>query len=158
MLCRIVWTLVCAVVLFAGGALAGETQNGERRRSMEYVLVLNGKEFAVDWNGSAAAEAFLRKLPLTLTMQDFNGNEKFGTLPFSLAVEKKVPTAIAGGEIMLFRDTVLVLFYEDIPHTPYSYTPLGRIAAQPGSGDWEAFVRCMREYSVQAEFKRIAAE
>lgn len=158
MLCRIVWILVCAAVFFAGNARAQEQQSGETGQRMEYMVKLNGREFSVVWNGSAAAEAFLRKLPLTLTMQDFNGNEKFGTLSFSLAAERLVPSAIACGEIMLYRDNVLVLFYEDIPHTPYSYTPLGRIAAQPGSGDWEAFARCMREYSVQAEFKRAAAE
>ena len=73
-----------------------------------------------------ATEALLDLLPLTLNMQELNGNEKYATLPQALPTDAAQPGQIQTGDLMLYGSDCLVLFYEDFP-TSYSYTPLGKI-------------------------------
>lgn len=73
-----------------------------------------------------ATEALLDLLPLTLDMQELNGNEKYATLPQALPTDAERPGQIHTGDLMLYGSDCLVLFYEDFP-TSYSYTPLGKV-------------------------------
>ncbi|MDR3766586.1 MAG: cyclophilin-like fold protein [Butyricicoccus sp.] len=73
-----------------------------------------------------ATEVLLDLLPLTLDMQELNGNEKYATLPQALPTDATQPGQIHTGDLMLYGSDCLVLFYEDFP-TSYSYTPLGKI-------------------------------
>lgn len=88
---------------------------------------------------NAAATAFKARLPLTLSMQELNGNETFAQLPASLPTNASNPGTIQQGDLMLYGSTTLVLFYKTFP-TSYSYTKLGRVdnpaglAAALGSG------------------------
>mgnify|MGYP005808923715 CR=1 FL=1 len=73
-----------------------------------------------------ATEALLDLLPLTLDMQELNGNEKYAVLPQDLPTDAERPGQIQTGDLMLYGSDCLVLFYEDFP-TSYSYTPLGKV-------------------------------
>lgn len=75
---------------------------------------------------SATATAFKALLPLTLSMSDFNNNEKVASLPKSLTTAFTNPGTIVEGDIMLYGSSSLVLFYETFS-TSYSYTKIGRI-------------------------------
>lgn len=89
---------------------------------------------------NAAATAFNARSPLTLSMQELNGNEKFAQLPSSLPTHASNPGTIQTGDLMLYGSATLVLFYKTFP-TSYSYTNLGRVdnpaglAAALGSGN-----------------------
>ena len=83
--------------------------------------------------------ALKARLPLTLSMNELNANEKFADLSRSLPTNAFKPGTIQTGDLMLYHSTTLVLFYESF-RTSYSYTKLGRInnpaglAAALGSG------------------------
>src|SRR3954469_1901560 len=73
-----------------------------------------------------AAAAFNAILPLTVEMDELNGNEKKYDLGKSLPTSSYKPKKINSGDLMIWGDRTLVLFYKAFP-TPYSYTKLGRI-------------------------------
>ena len=93
-----------------------------------YVLQIQGDDatFSATLLDTPATEALLDLLPLTLDMQELNGNEKYATLPQALPTDAERPGQIHTGDLMLYGSDCLVLFYEDFP-TSYSYTPLGKI-------------------------------
>lgn len=93
-----------------------------------YVLQIQVDDatFSATLLDTPATEALLDLLPLTLNMQELNGNEKYATLPQALPTDAAQPGQIQTGDLMLYGSDCLVLFYEDFP-TSYSYTPLGKI-------------------------------
>lgn len=144
MLCRIFLLICCLAAAGAGTGWTAERQN------MGHTVLIDGKEFAVQWNNSPAVRELVKHLPLTLKMQDFNDNEKYGRLPFALSGQKTVPSKITSGEIMLFQDKTLVIFYEDINNPAYSYIALGHIDFGEQKNVFDGL---MRENTITAVFK-----
>jgi hypothetical protein len=70
--------------------------------------------------------AFKAMLPLTINMSELNGNEKYYDLPNNLPTNASVGGAISTGDLTLYGNNTLVLFYESF-NTSYSYTRLGKI-------------------------------
>jgi Uncharacterized conserved protein len=75
-------------------------------------------------------------LPITLEMSDLNGNEKYYYLDNTLPTASENPKQIKSGDIMLYDDNCLVLFYKSFSSS-YSYTKLGYIE---DTGDLEKAV------------------
>ena len=73
-----------------------------------------------------AARAFLALLPMELRMTELNGNEKYHYLMSGLPNAPQPVGHIEAGDIMLFDDRCVVVFYQSFD-TPYSYTRIGRI-------------------------------
>lgn len=102
-------------------------------------ITAGGRTFAASLYDSETAETFKALLPLTLDMSELNGNEKYYYLPDNLPTASSIPSEIHAGDIMLYGNSCLVLFYEGFS-TSYSYTPIGIIddpdglAAALGSG------------------------
>ncbi|HXW06448.1 MAG TPA: cyclophilin-like fold protein [Vicinamibacterales bacterium] len=65
-------------------------------------------------------------LPLSLTMTELNGNEKFARLSASVPTQPSTPPAIHTGDLMMYGSSTLVLFYKSFS-TTYSYTNIGRV-------------------------------
>ena len=65
-------------------------------------------------------------LPMTVVMEEHAGNEKFYYLPQSLPTDSYQPGTIYAGDIMLWGNDCLVLFYKTFS-SPYSYTRIGHI-------------------------------
>ena len=80
--------------------------------------------------------AFLKMLPFELIMKDLNNNEKYVYLDKTLPTDSYNPGRVEAGDVMLFGDNCLVIFYESFD-TEYSYTKIGHIDGLPelGAGD-----------------------
>jgi len=87
-----------------------------------------GKVFVATLANNMTANQFASMLPLTIKMDDVNGNEKYAVLPESIRKDsvEKIGTIYAG-DLMCYGDSGLVLFYETFS-TSYSYVPIGHIA------------------------------
>ena len=95
------------------------------------LMTVGGSRFNVVLGDSDAARAFQKLLPLTLKMEELNGNEKHGELPKPLPVSASRPGTIRRGDLMLYGSSTLVVFYATFD-SPYSYTRVGRVADLAG--------------------------
>lgn len=75
---------------------------------------------------NATANAFKAMLPMTLNMSELNGNEKYFYFSNTLPTDSAPGGNIQNGDLMLYGDNCLVLFYESL-NTTYNYTRLGKI-------------------------------
>lgn len=89
-------------------------------------ITIESTRFTATLATSTSATAFKAMLPLTLSMSDYNNNEKVAGLPGSLTTTATNPGTIWAGEIMLYGSNSLVLFYETFSSS-YSYTKIGQI-------------------------------
>jgi len=70
--------------------------------------------------------AFVAQLPLTISMTELNGNEKYYDLPQSLPTNAVNLNIAQAGDLVLYNSNTLVLFYETFS-TAYRYSRMGRI-------------------------------
>ena len=113
---------------------SGEENNGAGNNSdnnnetMErnITVSVNGTAFAATLAANDAARAFAAMLPLTLDMNELNGNEKYHYLSENLPTDSHRPGTIRSGDLMLYGSNCIVLFYETF-QSAYSYTPIGRL-------------------------------
>ena len=107
--------------------------------SRNITLTINGTTFAATLEDNEATRAFAARLPLTLEMNELNGNEKYSYLNESLPTDSHRAGTIQTGDL-LDGPACVVLFYKTFT-SGYSYTRLGRVtnpeglAAALGSGN-----------------------
>ena len=97
-------------------------------------LRINNKEYKLILYDNDTARDFLRMLPLTITMNDLNSNEKYYNLSKSLTTKSERAGSIKRGDFMLYGNNCLLLFYESFS-TSYSYTKIGYIENTDGLKD-----------------------
>lgn len=73
-----------------------------------------------------SAVSFKARLPITIDMTELNGNEKYYDFPSPLPTNASVGGDIKVGDLTLYGNNVLVLFYKSF-NTSYSYTKLGYV-------------------------------
>ena len=103
----------------------------EEPNMLKIEIIVGDKTFSAALYDNAAAKALMDMLPLTLNMSELNGNEKYYYLDTSLPTNASRPSGIKTGDIMLYGNSCLVLFYESFS-TSYSYTPIGHIDDSAG--------------------------
>lgn len=112
---------------------AGEESRTEEREKevLSLQITAGGKNFSVRLYDSETTRALLQNMPMTLQMNELNGNEKYFDLPLSLPTDAQRPGSIRAGDLMLYGDNCLVLFYESFS-SPYAYTHLGYLEDPAG--------------------------
>lgn len=89
-------------------------------------ITVHGETFLATLESTAAAGEFVKRLPLTLDMNELNGNEKYSYIDQPLPETSSIPSLIRAGDLMLYGDNCLVLFYDRFK-TEYSYTPIAHM-------------------------------
>ena len=98
---------------------------------MKIKITIGTNVFTATLQNNATVTTFKANLPVSINMNELNGNEKYFDLPYDLPANASNPGTIQSGDLMLYGSNTLVLFYKSFS-TSYSYTPLGRI--NNGSG------------------------
>jgi hypothetical protein len=97
-------------------------------------ITIGSKTFKATLEGNPTVAKLKTLLPLTLDMTELNGNEKYYHLSTRLPTNAVSPGTIQNGDLMLYGNNSLVLFYKTF-ETTYSYTRLGRIDDPSGLAD-----------------------
>ena len=96
--------------------------------------IINGKEYIMNLEDNETVESFVNLLPQELNMSELNGNEKYIYLDTVLPTNSLKPKRINAGDVMLYGDNCLVIFYKSFD-TSYSYTKIGYIDNLPDLGN-----------------------
>ncbi|WP_419224946.1 cyclophilin-like fold protein [Pseudomonas syringae] len=102
------------------------TQTSSRSEELRMWMTVGERRFAITLADNEATRAFAATLPLTLDMEELNGNEKKQELPDALPTSESRPGTIRNGDLMLWGSRTVVIFYQTFDST-YSYTRLGRV-------------------------------
>ena len=90
----------------------------------------------------------LRRFPMSLQMDELHGNEKYYYFSEGLSSSAQSVSQIYTGDLKLFGNDCLVLFYKDFP-TSFSYTSLGQIENPQGLSE------ALGNGSIQIQFRLI---
>lgn len=95
------------------------------------IVQVGGTKFNAVLYNNKAAEKLLLKMPFQIKMTELNGNEKYKYLSYTLPEKEQSVGQIRAGDIMLYGDDCLVVFYKSF-RTSYQYTKIGRITDPEG--------------------------
>ncbi|WP_245706160.1 cyclophilin-like fold protein [Catalinimonas alkaloidigena] len=101
---------------------------------MKLKITVGKVVFTATLYDNATTATLKARLPLHLTMRELNHNEKYGTLPAPLPTDAAHPGTIQAGDLMLYGDDTVVLFYQTFS-TSYRYTRLGKLDDVTGLTD-----------------------
>lgn len=102
------------------------TLDFELPKSNKMRVIVGDKVFPATLADNNTADEFRELLPLTIEMKELNGNEKYYYFNHNFTVDSSVPDMIHAGDIMLYGQNCLVLFYDTF-ETTYAYTRIGAI-------------------------------
>ncbi len=121
------------------------TNNNEKENKMAKIYAsLNNEKLEINLEENSTTSALVKLLPLDITMNDLNKNEKYAYLDESLPTNTYSPKHIEAGDVMLFGDNCLVIFYESFD-TSYSYSKIGHINNLPELDDGNVSVNLSTE-------------
>lgn len=103
-----------------------QTTDNDTINSQTMKLTIGNKQFIVDLQDNDCVKELKKLLPMTLNMQELNGNEKYAYLDSILPTSAYKPGTINKGDIMLYGNNCLVIFYKNFSSS-YSYTKIGQI-------------------------------
>ena len=88
-----------------------------------FTLSVGDQTYSVTLADTEAARALAARLPLTLSMTELNGNEKYANLDQALPTAAIQPGEIHTGDLMLYGADCLVLFSCGFHHSLLIYPP-----------------------------------
>ena len=149
---KIVYSLLIVICLFMvvgcnskkdetnnqNNSTSQQESNSKSNNSNEVIksvkAIINGKEYVINLEDNETAKSFANLLPQELNMSELNGNEKYIYLDTTLPTNSSNPKRINVGDVMLYGDNCLVIFYKSFD-TSYSYTKIGHIDNLPNLGN-----------------------
>ncbi len=126
--------LLLIVILLTVGCTKVENKDNKENKDITNIkeetntlkVIIDKDEYIVTLEDNETVNKLLDLLPLELNMNELNGNEKYVYLDTSLPTNSYNPKNINIGDVMLFGDNCLVIFYKSF-ETQYSYTKIGHI-------------------------------
>ncbi len=89
-------------------------------------VTIDNKTYNLHLEDNETAKSFVDLIPQEFQMSELNGNEKYIYMDNSLPTNSSDPKHINAGDVMLYGDNCLVIFYQSFD-TNYSYTKIGHI-------------------------------
>ena len=93
----------------------------EKESENRVIIDVGGKTFTAVMYDNKTADEFISRLPLTIEMNELNGNEKYYNFQSSFTTHNKPAGRIHSGDLKIYDDNCLVLFYDSFT-SGYSYT------------------------------------
>ena len=106
-------------------------------------VIINDNTYMLALDNNKTVDEFVNLLPQQFTMNELNGNEKYVYMSNSLTTNSINPKHINAGDVMLYGDNCLVIFYKSFD-TSYSYTKIGHIDNLPNLGSGSINVKIER--------------
>ncbi|CAM3554168.1 cyclophilin-like fold protein [Flavobacterium chungbukense] len=103
-----------------------ENESTNNNSTSKMRITIGTAVFTATMYNNPSTAALKAMLPLTIDMTEMNGNEKYYDFPSPLPANASVGGEIKAGDLTLYGNNVLVLFYKSFK-TSYSYTKLGYI-------------------------------
>lgn len=104
----------------------GSDNMNNQSEDIKINLIVNNKTFSATLNNNETVRQLISMFPMTLNMSDLHSNEKYNYLDTSLKTNSNTPKRINAGDIKLYGNNCLVVFYDSFNNS-YSYTDLGKI-------------------------------
>ena len=89
-------------------------------------IIINNNKYNVKLENNNTVKDLVNLLPLDIEMKYLNSNEKYYYLEKNITSNPTNIKRINKGDIMLYRDNCLVLFYKSFD-TTYNYTKIGTL-------------------------------
>ena len=109
------------------------TKESEEKMSIIKVII-NNQTYDLKLEKNSTVEEFIKLIPQELSMKELNGNEKYVYIDYSLTANSYYPKHIEKGDVMLYGNNCLVIFYKSFD-TSYNYTKIGHIDNLPDLGN-----------------------
>ena len=103
-----------------------DKESGEIMNTTNIKVNIDSKIYTATLEQNETTKQFINMLPKEFKMSELNGNEKYVYLDFTLPTNSYNPKHIEAGDIMLYGNDCLVVFYKSFD-TSYSYTKIGHI-------------------------------
>ena len=103
-----------------------DKNKSEENDEMKINVIINNKKYSAIMENNETVKEFLKLLPQEFNMEELNGNEKYIHMNYSLPTNSTNPKHITTGDIMLYGNNCLVIFYKSFD-TNYNYTKIGHI-------------------------------
>ena len=100
--------------------------NSTEQTDIKLKITINDKKYSATILNNETAKEIINMLPLEIEMQELNGNEKYYNIDKKIKSNPTKIKKINKGDIMLFNDDTLVIFYDTFD-TTYKYTKIGSI-------------------------------
>ena len=134
--------LVCIVIISIFSITGCKRVDNSMKVSDDKMIsvIIDGKTYKLNLESNTTVDEFVRLLPNEYTMNELNGNEKYVYINESLSTSEYMPKRIEKGDVMLYGDNCIVIFYKSFD-TNYSYTKIGHIDDLDDLGNKDIVVR-----------------
>ena len=134
--------LVCIVIISIFSITGCKRVDNSMKVSDDKMIsvIIDGKTYKLNLESNTTVDEFIKLLPKEYTMNELNGNEKYVYINESLSTVKYMPKRIEKGDVMLYGNNCIVIFYKSFD-TNYTYTKIGHIDDLDDLGNKDIVVR-----------------
>lgn len=136
----LIFLFIISIFIITGCRTNKTINEGKENNMNSTKITINNKVYDVALEDNETAQAFAKMLPQEFNMSELNGNEKYYYMATSLPTNPSTPKHIEAGDIMLYGNDCLVIFYKSFD-TNYSYTKIGHIKNLPDLGNSDVSVK-----------------
>lgn len=152
--------LIAVIIVIIAAVIYFFLFRKEKPSDKRMTVTVNGRSFSVVLYDNKTADELYSRLPLELEMNELNGNEKYYNFSDGFTTSSKPAGRISKGDIKLYGDDCLVLFYDSFS-SGYSYTDIGYIEDVSGLaealGTGNVTVRFSADFEIRSDISDTSA-